>query len=213
MLTIHHLGRSQSERILWLCEELGVEYAMVRHERDSVTRLSPPAMKALHPMGAAPLIEDGDGLLGESGAIMDYIVAVHGGGRLTLRAGDPEFAAYLYWLHFANATLQPAMGRCMILGRLNLDADNTMLVATRGRLERALAHVDRRLGAMAFFAGQTFTIADIMSVFSLTTMRLFHPVDLAPYPNVLAYLRRIGERPAYRRAMERGDPGFTPMLA
>ena len=212
MLTIHHLSTSQSERILWLCEELGVPYEMKRHERDAVTRLAPPELRALHPMGTAPVITEGDLVLGESGAIMEYIIRKHGGGRLALAPDDPDYAQYLYWLAFANSTFQPLMGRNMQLHRLNLPADNPLLVSTRGRLERALLMMEARLGVRDHLAGE-FTAADVMIVFSLTTMRIFYPLALAPYPNILAYLQRIGAREAYQRAMRKGDPGMAPMLA
>src|SRR3954462_11105024 len=101
MLTVHHLGKSQSERIVWLCEELGLPYELKHYTRNSVTMLAPPDYKALHPIGAAPVITDGDLVLAESGAIVDYIVAMHGDGRHVLRADDPDFAQFLYWFHFA----------------------------------------------------------------------------------------------------------------
>jgi glutathione S-transferase len=213
MLTIHHLGRSQSERIVWLCEELGLPYTLRHYTRDPVTRLSPPELQALHPLGAAPVIDDGDLRLAESGAIVDYILARYGGGRLALAPAHPDFASYLYWLHFANGNLQPNLGRNMILRRLDLPADDAILVSTRARLNRVLDLLETRLDAAHYLAGEAFTAADIMTVFSLTTMRIFMPIDLAPYPNILAYLQRIGGRPAYQRAMANGDPGFTPMLA
>ncbi len=106
ILTIHHLGHSQSERIVWLCEELGIPYELVRYERDAVTRLSPPELVAMHPLGAAPLIEDGDLLLAESAAIVEYIIVRHGDGRLRLGPEHPDYAAYLFWFHFSNG--QPA---------------------------------------------------------------------------------------------------------
>jgi glutathione S-transferase len=212
MLTIHHLGKSQSERIVWLCEELGIPYALQHYTRDPVTMLSPPELKALHPIGAAPVLTEGDLVLAESGAIMDYIIAKHGNGRLAFGPDHPDFAAYLYWLHFANGTLQPAMGRNMILRRLNLADDNPVVQAMRGRLERTLGLVEARLGDVAYLAGAEFTAADIMTVFSLTTMRFFMPVDLAPYPNILTYLQRIAARPGYQRAMAKGDPGMVLLL-
>ncbi len=212
MLTIHHLGHSQSERIVWLCEELGVPYDLVRHQRDPVTILSPPDLQALHPLGAAPVIQDDGLLLAESAAITDYIIAKHGHGRLRLGPDHPDFAAYLYWFHFANGNLQPVMGRAMMIGRAGLPPDHKALKAVQGRLDRVMALVEARLGEADYLAGQEFTAADIMSVFSLTTMRLFQPLDLRPYPNILAYLQRIGTRPAYRRAMAKGDPDLTPML-
>ena len=142
MLTVHHLGKSQSERIVWLCEELEIPYELKRYDRDPVTRLAPPEYKALHPIGAAPVITDGDLVLAESGAVIEYIVAKHGNGRLALAADHPDFAQFLYWFHFANGTLQPAMGRNMILSRLRLAEDNPILLAMRGRLDLALGLVD-----------------------------------------------------------------------
>ena len=212
MLTVHHLGISQSERIVWLCEELGIPYELKHYKRQPVTMLAPPEIMALNPLGSAPVITDAELVLAESGAIMEYIIAKYGEGRLALGPSHPDFAQYLYWFHFANGTLQPAMGRSMVLRRLNLPADNPIAVAMTGRLERALRLVEKRLGAVPYFAGNEFTAADIISVFSLTTMRFFMPVDLAPYPNVLRYLQRIGARPAYQRAMKKGDPEMTPML-
>jgi len=213
MLTVHHLGRAQSERIVWLCEELELPYRLIRYERDPVTILSPPELKALHPIGSAPLLEDEGGvLLAESGAIVEYILAKYGRGWLAIAADDPGFADYLYWLHFANGTLQPAMGRNMILSRLDLAAEHPLARAMRGRLDRALRLMNDRLAAAPWLAGERFTAADIMTVFSLTTMRLYYPADLSPYPAILAYLQRVGARPAYQRAMAKGDPGFAPML-
>jgi Glutathione S-transferase len=213
MLTVHHLGRSQSERIVWLCEELGIPYDLKIYDRDAVTRLAPPEYKALHPLGAAPVIQDGDVLLAESGAIVEYIVAKYGQGRLVLAPDHPGFAQFLYWFHFANGTLQPATGRNMILGRLDLAADNPLLRAMKGRLDLALGLVEARLGQADYLAGAEFTTADIMAVFSLTTMRYFLPYDLAPYPAILVYLQRIAARPAYQQAMQKGDPGMPLLLA
>jgi len=213
MLTVHHLGKSQSERIVWLCEELGIPYELKCYTRDSVTMLAPPDYKALHPIGAAPVITDGDLLLAESGAIVDYIIAKYGSGRLVLRADDPDFAQFLYWFHFANGTLQSGMGRLMLLNRLKLTDDNPMLAAIRARVDRAFDLVDARVRDVEYLAGSSFTTADIMAVFSLTTMRYFQPYDLARAPNVVKYLGRIGARPAYRRAMEKGDPGMALLLS
>jgi glutathione S-transferase len=213
MLKIHHLGHSQSERIVWLCEELGLPYELRHYTREPKTLLSPPEFKALHPLGAAPLIEDGDLLLAESAAIVEYIIVKHGDGRLKLGPEHADYAAFLYWFHFSNGNLQPVIGRLMFVNRVELPADNPVKVALRGRLDRAMTHVETRLGEVPYLAGREFTAADIMSVFSLTTMRLFQAIDLAPYPNIRAYLQRIGERPAYRRAMIKGDPDLTPMLS
>ena len=212
MLTVHHLGKSQSERIVWLCEELEIPYQLKRYTRDPVTILAPADYKALHPIGAAPVITDGDLVLAESGAVVDYIIAKYGKGRLALNAGYPDFAAYLYWFHFANGTLQANMGRNMILNRLNLAADNPILAGTKARVDRAFDLVDARTREAEYLTGSEFTAADIMMGFSLTTMRYFLPYDLARCRNILGYLARIGQRPAYRRAMEKGDPGMALLL-
>ena len=212
MLTVHHLGKSQSERIVWLCEELGLSYELKRYNRDPETMLAPPEYKALHPLGAAPVITDGDLVLAESGAIVEYIVAKHGGGRLALAPAHPDYAQYVYWFHFANSTLQPVMGRSLVLSRAKLPADNPVLLWTKARQDLALNFVDGRLRDSDYLAGRELTAADIMIVFSLTTMRYFLPTDLTPYPHILKYLRRIGEREAYRRAMQKGDPQMAPLL-
>jgi len=213
MLTVHHLGRSQSERIVWLCEELGLEYELKRYDRNATNRLAPPELKALHPMGTAPVIFDGDLVLAESGAIVEYIITKHGGGRLALSPSHPDYAQYLYWFHFANASLQALGHRYMIIRRLEAAPDNPTRLDTEGRIARALGMIDKRLGEVDYLAGKELTAADIMIFFSLTTMRTFVPFDLAPYPNVLRYLRRIGEREAYRRAMQKGDPGRELQLS
>ena len=211
MLTVHHLGKSQSDRIVWLCEELSIPYELKCYTRDAVAMLAPPEYKALHPIGAAPVITDGDLLLAESGAIVDYIMARYGKGRLTVAPDDPHFAQFLYWFHLANGTLQAAMGRLMVLNRLKLPDDNPVLGAMKARVDRAFDLVDARVREAEYLAGR-FTTADIMMGFSLTTMRYFQPYDLARCPNVVKYLARIGARPAYRRAMDKGDPGMALLL-
>lgn len=212
MLTVHHLGISQSERIVWLCEELAIPYELKVYERDPVTRLGPPEYKALHPLGTAPIIADGDTVLAESTAIVEYILAKYGNGALTVPPSDPAFADYLYWFHFANGSFQPSLMRCMVLARAEVPADKPVAQFADARRKQALALVDQQLGKTAYLAGESLTAADIVAVFSLTTMRAFYPFDLSPYPNILAYLQRIGAREAYRRAMKKGDPGMTPML-
>jgi glutathione S-transferase len=212
MLTVHHLGHSQSERIVWLCEELGLDYALKHYQRRADNKLAPPEYKALHPIGIAPIITDGELLLGESGAICEYLMQSSGDARFSVKKGAPGFADYLYWLHFANGTLQPLLGRLMSLERADPSDKNAPLQAAKDRFKLVFAHLEARLGAAPYLAGEGFTAADIMTVFSLTTMRLFRPFDLAPYPNILAYLQRIGARSAYQRAMKKGDPDLEPML-
>ncbi|HEY3798646.1 MAG TPA: glutathione S-transferase family protein [Caulobacteraceae bacterium] len=208
MLTVHHLGVSQSERIVWLCEELGIPYELKVYDRDPVTRLGPPEYKALHPMGGAPIITDGDLTLPESGAIVDYIIGKYGNGRLAVTADRPNFADYLYWFHFANGSMMPRQQ----MGRPPTEDESPRARMMRERAETTWTLMEARLGQSPYFAGDELTAADIMLVFGLTTMRAFAPRDLAPYPNIRAYLQRIGARPAYQRAMAKGDPKMTPML-
>jgi glutathione S-transferase len=204
MVTVHHLGISQSDRIVWLCEELGLSYDLIRYDRDPVTRLAPADYKALHPSGTAPVITDGELVLAESGAIIDYIVAKYGDGRLTLGADHPDFARFLYWYHFANGSLMPAM--------LGLMGSGPIADLMRARVDCGLAALDDNLKDGAWLAGEDFTVADIMIAFPLTTMRNFVPVDLSPYPNILAYLQRMNGRAAFRHAMAKADPGFPVKL-
>jgi glutathione S-transferase len=211
MITVHHLGVSQSERIVWLCEELALPYRLERHEREGIG-LAPARLKQLHPMGIAPVITDGDLVLAESGAIIDYLIARHGGGRLAVRPEQPNFPEYLFWFHFANGTLMPSLLMGVIGTMFGLSADHPTTRALGERAERAFAMIEERLGQTHYFAGAELTAADIMMLFPLTTMRSFTRRDIGSLPNLRAYLARIGARPAYQRAMAKGDPGMEPLL-
>ena len=212
MLTVHHLGISQSERIIWLCEELEIPYALKVYTRDPVTRLAPAEYKALHPLGVAPVITDGDVTLAESGAIIDYIIGKYGQGRLALTANDPGFADYLFWFHCANGTLMQAETIRLFAFVFEAQADNPVLQSVTGRADKTYAMLEERLAKAPYLAGGSFTAADIITFFPLTTMRAFVPRDLSAFPNIRAYLKRIGARPAYQRAMAKGDPGMALML-
>ncbi len=205
MLKVHHLERSASERVIWLLEELEHPYQLERYRREP-TLLAPPEYKALHPLGAAPVIEDDGVVLAESGAIVSYVLGRYGNGRLTVEANEPQFARYLYWFHFANGTLQPSILRALLLKTLGLEASEGLAKNFSRRLTSALEYLDASLSTVPYLAGERFTAADIMIVFSLTTMRSYHPIELEPYPHVEAYLRRIGARPGYRRAMSVANP-------
>jgi glutathione S-transferase len=212
MITVHHLGISQSERVVWLCEELGIPYTLRCYDRDPTTRLAPAEYKALHPMGIAPVITDGDVVLAESGAILEYLMARYGSGSLTVGTNQSNFPDYLFWFHFANGTMMPSEMGSLISTRLGLKDGNPIIAMLKARSERAFLLVEGRLKDAAYFAGSDFTAADIMMLFPLTTMRAFVQRDLTAFPNIKAYLQRIGERPAYQRAMKKGDPGMSPKL-
>ena len=211
MLTVHHLGVSQSERIIWLCEELELPYELIRYDRTESYR-APPEYKALHPVGAAPVIQDDEIVLAESGAVIEYILLKYGQGRLTLRPDQPGFADSLFWFHYANASMLAGEMSGLMLNGAGAGDDTPSQQWQKTRSEAGFALADTRLAEATWFAGDTFTAADIMMVFPLTTMRAFTRRDLSAYPNILAYLGRIGERPAYRRAMQKGDPDMKPLL-
>lgn len=210
MLTVHHLGISQSERIVWLCEELGLDYELKRYERRADNRLAPDDYKVLHPMGIAPVITDGDLVLGESGAICDYICARYGGGRLTPGPEDPDFADHLFWFHWSNGTFMATMMMQLVLSMGGEGNPAAAFVDDRSR--RGWSMIESRLGEAEHFGGANLTTADIMMVYCLTTSRAFRGASIGGYPNLKAYLRRIGQRPAYQRAMAKAEPDMKPML-
>lgn len=210
MLVVHHLGLSQSERIVWLCEELGVDYDLKRYDRRTDNRLAPDAYKALHPMGIAPVITDGSLVLGESAAICDYINARYGDERLSPAPDDADFADYLFWFHWSNATYMAT--KMIVMGIAFSGGDVAKVPFITDRTQRSEELLERRLGEVPFLAGERLTLADIMMVYTLTTSRAFGAPPLTGLANTQAYLRRIAERPAYQRAMAKAEPGMTPMI-
>jgi glutathione S-transferase len=205
MITICHLSTSRSERIVWLMEELGLEYKLERFQREP-TGAAPDALKAIHPLGKAPVIRDGDTVLAESGAIVDYIVHRYGGDRLAVPPQAPEYPRYLYWLHFAEGSLMSLALIALVLTRVPEGRTCPAGMRVAERLKQMLAFVDSELTGRSYFAGTGFTSADVMMTFPFTTMRLFLDYDLAPFPSILAYLERIETRPAYRKAMALAGP-------
>lgn len=212
MLTVHHLRVSQSERIVWLCEELGIEYHLKLHNRDPL--FSPQALKDLTEIGTAPVIQDGDLTMGESAACAEYIIHKHGNGRLALPPSHPDYANYLYWFHYANGSLQPGVSRLLSLKSAGVDASNDTFRRYTERMDQYLRHIDDYLGrGNQWLAGKEFTAADIMTVFTLTTMRTFYSIDLSSYGNILPYLKRAVQRPGYKKYREKGeDPDFPLMI-
>jgi glutathione S-transferase len=205
MLTVHHLGVSQSDRIVWLCEELGIPYELKLYQRDP--GLAPAAYKALTPYGTAPAITDGALALGESGAIIDYIIAKYGEGRLAVAADQPNFTDYLFWFHFSNGTMMAALMADLTVRLATGAAPPAAASFITDRIDRSYEIVEERLGEVPFFAGDAFTAADIMMLFPLTSMRMFNPRDFTPYPHLRAYLGKIAERPAFIAAMAKAEPG------
>ena len=200
MITICHLSTSRSERIVWLMEELGLDYRLELFQREP-NGAAPAPMKALHALGKAPVIRDGDLVLAESGAIVEYIVRRYGKDRLTVAPEAPEFARYVYWMHFAEGSLMSLMLIALVLSRVPEAGESPVRARILERMRQMLAYVDAELAGRDYFAGAEFTAADVMMVFPFTTMRRFLDYDIAPYANIGAYLKRIEARPAYARAM------------
>lgn len=216
MLTIHHLECSQSERIVWLCEELGISYKLKRYNRSPV--LAPPEMKVLTPMGGAPIITDSTFnpsnplTLGESAAIVEYIIHRHGEGRLVLPVSHKDYGDYLYWFHQSNTNLQGAIFRALLIGQLKLAPENSVQKSVDAKVKAVLNMLNDRLTRVTWLAGDEFTAADIMTVVSVTTMRLYYPINLTGYEGIFSWLQRVGERPAYKSAMQKCDPELVPCL-
>ena len=200
MITVCHLSTSRSERIVWLLEELGLDYKLEWFQREA-NKAAPAALREVHPLGRAPVIRDGDLVLAESGAIVHYIVERHAQGRLGIPPQDARFAGYTYWMHFAEGSLMSLMLIALALSRIPEAKDSPVRARIAGRLAHMLAFVDGELAGHEYFAGDAFTAADIMMSFPLTTMHRYLDVDLSSYANLRAWVLRIEARPAYRKAM------------
>ncbi|OLE18294.1 MAG: hypothetical protein AUG50_06590 [Betaproteobacteria bacterium 13_1_20CM_3_63_8] len=205
MITIYHLDTSRSERIVWLMEELGLEYKLELFQRNA-NGSAPDALREIHALGKAPVIRDGDAVLAESGAIVDYIVHRYAGDRLAVAPAAAAYARYIYWFHFAEGSLMSLLILALVIGRV--PEANASPVRTRvlERMKQTLFFIDSELAQATYFAGSAFTAADVMMTFPFTTMRHFLNYDLAPYANILAYLQRIESRPAYQKAMALAGP-------
>lgn len=204
MLTIHHLGVSQSDRIVWLMEELGLPYKLEWYDRGA-DQLMPPEYAALHPASTAPVIEDGDVRLSESAVILEYICHRYAGGKLTVGPQQSNYPEYLYWMHFNNNVQGLFFAKYALLAQPGA-ADKPLPGFITRREDGYYRYLDRRLGESAYLAGPDFTCADIMVVFNLTSLPLFGGRAISDLPNVVSYVKRIEERPAYIKAMKIAGP-------
>jgi glutathione S-transferase len=218
MITVHHLNNSRSQRVLWLLEELGVPYELVRYQRDAKTMLAPPELLGIHPLGKSPVITDGGATIAESGAIAEYLVETYGAGRLIPPAGTPERLRYTYWLHYAEGSAMPPLLLKLVFDRVAAAPAPWPFSAVTRRiassvqgafigpqLARHLDFMESELGHRPWFAGDEFTAADTQMSFPLEAARSRAGLD-ANRPKLLDFLNRIHARDAYRRALERGGP-------
>jgi len=203
MIKVHHLENSRSQRILWLLEELGLPYEVVRYARDPGTMLAPPALKRVHPLGKSPVIEDQGKAIAETGAIVEYIVE-KAEGRLGPPANRDSVLRYRQFLHYAEGSMMPPLLALLVVNRLGLlgrPAKKPLLAM----FAQHLAWLEAELAARDWFAGEEFTAADIMMSFPLEAARA--RAGLGPeYPNLLDWLERIHARPAYAAALKKGGP-------
>jgi glutathione S-transferase len=212
MIVVHHLNNSRSQRILWLLEELGTPYRIEHYRRDAKTNLAPPELRAVHPLGKSPVIEDGDMVLAESGAIVEYLVERHGNGRLMPPRGTQEHVRYLHWMHFAEGTMMLHLLARLYLSRVG-EAAKALQTRVEGMLGNELDLVEAELGRGAHIAGAEFSAADVQILF---------PLEFSAYAGLVAerqarlrdYLARMQARPAYRRAVDKGGAyAFDPASA
>jgi len=215
MIIVHHLNNSRSQRILWLLEELGLDYEIKRYQRHPQTMLAPPELRAVHPLGKSPVITDGNLTLAESGAIVEYLADRHGAGRLAPAPNSPERVRYLYWLHFAEGTAQPPSLLKLLFDRIKSGspllvrpiaraiADRALGAYVMPNIERNLDFMESELGKNEWFAGAQFSAADIQMSFPVEAYRARGGLDESR-PRLMQFLDNIHARPAYRRAVERG---------
>lgn len=203
MIKVHHLNNSRSHRVLWMLEELGLPYEIVPYKRDSVTRLAPPELKQVHPLGKSPVITDGDRVVAESGTIIEYLAKVPGKGRLWPADGSSNWVDHAHWMHFAEGSAMLPLMLALYTSRLGQAAAPLL-----PRIESELAnHFDYMEGALAdrkFFAGNEFTAADVQMSFVLEAADGSGRLDA--YPRLKDLISRYRERPAYKRAIEKGGP-------
>ena len=216
MIIVHHLNNSRSQRVLWLLEELGLEYEIKRYQRDPKTMLAPASLREVHPLGKSPVITDGGLTLAESGAIIEYLVDQRGGGRLAPSPGTPERLRYTYWLHYAEGSAMPPLLLKLVFDRIEKGpmpffvrpiaraiAGRAKSTFIEPQIARHLDYLEAEIGKSIWFAGNEFTAADIQMSFPLEAAAARAGLD-ARRPKLMAFLARIHARPAYQRALERG---------
>lgn len=218
MITLHHLENSRSQRILWLLEELGVDYEIKRYARDATTSLAPPELLDIHPLGKSPVITDGDVTVAESGAIIEYLVGKFDDGRLLPAPGTPQRLAYTYWMHYAEGTFMPLMIMSLIMGRIeSAPAPFFVRPIARGivakvragyldpNLKRNLDFMESSLVGSTWFCGDQLTAADIQLSFAVEAAEVRSDLTV-DYPHLHGFLESARARPAYQAALERGGP-------
>jgi glutathione S-transferase len=201
MITVHHLNNSRSQRILWLLEELGLPYQIKRYQRDPKTNLAPPELKAIHPLGKSPVIEDGGQVLIESAAIIDYLIRRHGAGRLQPDPASAAYDQYVQWLHFAEGSAMLPLMLNLYVGRLG-EAGAPLHPRIEAEVANYLGYLNDVLKEKPYLLGDELSGADIQMSFIGEVAGA--QGKLAAYPHLAAWVRKFQARPAYRKAVEQG---------
>ena len=201
---VHHLEESRSQRILWLLEELGVAYEVKRYARNAQTRLAPPELKAIHPLGKSPVIEANGKVLAESAAIIEYLAENEAFGALAVPANDPARFDYLYWLHFAEGSAMLPLLLKLYVGMLGEAGAPLMQMRVEPEIDNHLSFVNAHLEGKDYFAADRITAADIQMSFVLDAGNNRGGLDR--YPNLVRVRKLQQARPAYQRALEKGGP-------
>jgi glutathione S-transferase len=201
-MLVHHLEESRSQRVLWLLEELGLDYEVRRYPRNPQTRLAPPELKDIHPLGKSPAIERDGRVFAESGAIVEYFAESEAGGRLAVPPGDPARADYLYWLHFAEGSAMLPLLLKLYVGMLGEAGAMLMKMRIEPEIENHLSHANAALEGRDYFVANRFTAADIQMSFVLDAGNSRGGLDR--YPNLVRVRKLHQARPAYQRALEKG---------
>ena len=203
MLVVHHLNNSRSQRVLWLLEELGVDYEIRSYQRDAETNLAPPELLEVHPLGKSPVITDAGYTIIESGAIIDYIVRHYGDGRLAPPPGTPAHEDYLQWMHYAEGSAALPLMLKLYTSRLP-DGGEALQPRINSELDNHLGFMDRAISERDWFVEDSFTAADIQLSFVPQIAQLLYTLE--PFPNLADFLERIHAREAYKRAIARVGP-------
>jgi glutathione S-transferase len=201
MIEVHHLNESRSRRITWLLEELGVEYDIHFHQRDAKTRLAPPELKAIHPLGKAPVIRDNGEVVFESGAIVEYLVRKYGNGRLAPAQDTPDYNRYIQFLHYAEGSAMLPLMLKLYTGRLG-EAGAPLQPRIQDEVQNHFGYLNAELRDREYFVGDRLTGADVQLSFPIQICVAF--MGAQAFPNLTAFAQRIEARPAYQRAMEKG---------
>ncbi|HXK25648.1 MAG TPA: glutathione S-transferase [Myxococcota bacterium] len=201
MLKVHHLNNSRSQRILWLLEELALPYEIVKYQRDATTNLAPESLKKIHPLGKSPVLSDGDTVVIESGAIIEYVVRRHGKGRLAPAESSPDWPLYLQLMHYAEGSAMLPVMLKLYASRLG-EASKPLEPRIQGEFENHFAWLDGLLARSDWFVGNAFSAADIQLSFPVQAARMLY--GLGKFPHLARFLERAQARPAYQKAIERG---------